>query len=140
MVAYSLESYKGRKYVALTPEYGFMAPQYRRNYRLSLSGITIFIKLIIKYPLVPVYFMGVAYLSSFVSVNRFSPIVWTLHNNDIPEYEKGILTQFVEKIGGDNWNSKTLILNMPTIPKEKGSQDPKYKKTDVYQKYIIALR
>jgi hypothetical protein len=109
--------HEGVEYIAFLPDYGFMERSYRRSPQFLLSMLAEILKCKVRHRLTPIYFMGITYPASFVSLCNNAPLVWTLHDEGIPAWERDVLLQFA-RAAGEAIQSSDGLINMPTRPKE----------------------
>lgn len=135
---YEKKTYRNKAYIAVMPEYGFIAPEFRRYPNIVIVLIKTFLRCLRKHPFTPIYLFAAGYPSAYLGLQSNYP-VHLLHDKEIPTFEKEILFDFAQTKGGERFNPETMLMDMPTLPSgPKSNASNLYNHIPILQKSYLA--
>lgn len=114
-------TWRGRRVLCLTPEYGFTAPHVRGRPELPAAVTLMTVACVLRYPLRPTYLAGAAYPPSFISLVRAIPPVWTVGDPDVPDWERSLLDHLGERIAKSHYRAADGTVFMRTLPTSRAT-------------------
>jgi len=128
-------SFRGRRFVWVRPEYGFIDPAYRGGALLLLmcgSAIGHCRRL---FPDLPAHVVSIAWPSGFIAYNMLADMQ-ILGNPGLPPWEQGMLHMLAEEMGGERWDAEQERMWMPVIPAFPLRRPKRAQALEAYHEYL----
>jgi hypothetical protein len=106
-------------YVEVSFEYTYMNAAYRNHPLWALSGALQALPLFLRGK--PVFFFGLTYPGSFISLHLMTAGLTTLRDGDLSPFQRAALQAFARDIGGAGFDDATGLVKVRLVAGERGA-------------------
>lgn len=106
----------GEELMCLLPEYGFIAAHLRGGSVMPLAAALITALSAARHPWRRKFVAASTYPPGYIAFRRAVTPFWTLHDGEVPAWERGLLLHLAERVSGEKFQADGTVI-MRTLPR-----------------------